>query len=404
MQRIVITGIGCISALGNNTAEFTDKLFNGVSGIAPVERVQVFKSRTKIAAEVKNFNAEAYFSATQLSQMDRHTQFALLATREAVTDAGISFHDALKDRTAIVYGTGIGGQNTQDEGYHKLYAEDGKRLHPFTIPKLMPSAAASHISMEFGITGPSLTTTTACASSAHAIGVAMMMLRSGMVDVAISGGAEAPITASSFLAWEGLRVLSKDGCSPFSGKRGGLVLGEGAGTLILETLEHAQQRGAHIYAELAGFGMCSDAYNLVQPSENGMARAMQLALKDADLQANDISYINAHGTGTPKNDPVETAAIRQVFKHHADSLLVSSTKSMHGHILGASSAIEAIATISAIQQQCAPPTIGFIEKDPACDLDYVFGQARKLKIEAALSNSFAFGGLNAVLAFKRYPS
>ena len=402
MKRIVITGVGCISALGNKTSEFTDKLFNGVSGIAAVERVKVFKARTKIAAEVKNFDAAEHFTATQISQMDRHSLFAIMATREAVADAGIEFSPSLAERTAISYGTGIGGQNTQDEGYYRLYAEDAKRLHPYTVPKLMPSAAASHISMAFGITGPSLTTTTACASSAHSMGVAMMMLRSGMVDVAITGGAEAPITASSFLAWEGLRVLSKDGCSPFSAKRGGLVLGEGAGTLILETLEHAQQRGAKIYAELAGFGMCSDAHNLVQPLEDGMARAMKLALKDANLAPTDIAYINAHGTGTPQNDPVETAAIRAVFEDHADNLLVSSSKSMHGHILGASSAVEAIATIAAITQQCAPPTMGFIETDPACDLDYVFGQSRPQKIEAALSNSFAFGGLNAVLAFKRF--
>ncbi|NRB38599.1 MAG: beta-ketoacyl-[acyl-carrier-protein] synthase family protein [Pseudomonadales bacterium] len=402
MKRIVITGVGCISALGNKTSEFTDKLFNGVSGIAAVERVKVFKARTKIAAEVKNFDAAEHFTATQISQMDRHSLFAIMATREAVADAGIEFSPSLAERTAISYGTGIGGQNTQDEGYYRLYAEDAKRLHPYPVPKLMPSAAASHISMAFGITGPSLTTTTACASSAHSMGVAMMMLRSGMVDVAITGGAEAPITASSFLAWEGLRVLSKDGCSPFSAKRGGLVLGEGAGTLILETLEHAQQRGAKIYAELAGFGMCSDAHNLVQPLEDGMARAMKLALKDANLAPTDIAYINAHGTGTPQNDPVETAAIRAVFEDHADNLLVSSSKSMHGHILGASSAVEAIATIAAITQQCAPPTMGFIETDPACDLDYVFGQSRPQKIEAALSNSFAFGGLNAVLAFKRF--
>jgi nodulation protein E len=402
MTRIVVTGLGCLSALGKGTAEFKQNLFKGVSGISAVERVEVFQARTKIGAELKGFKAEDHFTASQISQMDRHSLIALVATREAIADSGITFNHGLADRTAVVYGTGIGGQNTQDESYHKLYAEGAKRLHPYTVPKLMPSAAASQISMEFGITGPSLTSTTACASSAHAMGIAMMMLRSGMIDVAITGGAEAPITAGAFVAWEGLRVLAKETCSPFSGKRGGLVLGEGGATLILETLEHAEQRGAKIYAELSGFGMCSDAHNLVQPSQDGMARAIRLALNDAALETSDIAYINAHGTGTPQNDPLESGAIRDVFGDHADTLLVSSSKSMHGHVLGASSAIEAIATIAAINEQCAPPTMGFIEPDPACDLDYVFGQSRPLAIRSALSHSFAFGGLNAVLAFSQF--
>jgi len=229
-----------------------------------------------------------------------------------------------------------------------------------------------------------------------------MLLRSGMVDVAITGGAEAPITPGAFVAWEGLRVLAKDTCRPFSADRGGMVLGEGAGALILETLEHAQRRGAHIYAELAGFGMSADAYNLVQPSSDGMAQAMTLALNDARLAASDITYINAHGTGTPQNDPAESAAIRTVFGEHASTLLVSSTKSMHGHLLGGASALEAIATILAIGQQCAPATLGFLAPDPKCDLDYVFNTARAIEITSAMSNSFAFGGLNAVLVFNRF--
>lgn len=408
MNKIVVTGIGCISALGSNQAEFRENLFNGVCGIGLVERIEIVQSRTTIAAEVKNFNEASHFQKKQLAQLDRYSQFALVASREAVSDAGLDFSmiqadgTPLAERTAVVYGTGIGGQNTQDESYQKLYKEGAKKLHPFTVPKVIPSASSSHISMEFGITGPALNTATACASSAHAMGIAMMMLRSGMIDVAITGGAEASITPAAFSAWESLRILAKDTCRPFSGKRGGMVLGEGAGTLILETLEHAERRGATIYAELAGVGMCSDAHQLVQPCAKGMSRAMQLALHDAHLDITDIDYINAHGTGTPQNDPLETSAIRSVFNEHADKLLVSSTKSMHGHVLGATSALEAVATIAAIQAQRAPATIGFIERDPACDLDYVFDQSRPLAINSALSNSFAFGGLNAVLAFNRF--
>ncbi len=402
MMRVVVTGLGCLSPLGNNTNEFTKNLLGGICAIGPVENIEVLQARTKIAAEVKNFSPQKHFTKSQISQMDRFSLLALMATREAVTDANIDFSNGLAERTAIVYGTGIGGQQTQDDNYRQLYAEGAKRVHPFAIPRTMPSAATSQISMEFGITGPSLATTSACASAAHAIGMALLMLRSGMVDVAITGGSEAPITPGSILPWEGLRVLSKTTCSPFSGKRGGMVLGEGAGTLILETLDHAQQRGAKIYAELSGFGMCADACNLVKPSIEGMARAMSLALSDASLVPSDVAYINAHGTGTPQNDPVETSAIRKVFGDHADKLLVSSSKSMHGHLLGASPAIEAIATIAAIQEQCAPPTMGFIEPDPDCDLNYVFGKSQEQEIDSALSNSFAFGGLNAVLAFKRF--
>jgi nodulation protein E len=386
--------------------EFSDSLFAGKCGIGSVEGVDISRSRTTIAAQVKNFAATDHFDESQLAQMDRHAQFALVATREAVLDAGLVFDGVLAPtlcaRTAVVHGTGVGGQQTQDQSYQRLYAENAKRLHPYTVPKLMPSAGASHISMSFGITGPTFTTTSACASSAHAMGVALMMLRAGMIDVAITGGAEAPITPGAFVAWEGLRVLARDTCRPFSADRGGMVLGEGAGALILETLEHAQQRGARIYAELAGFGMSADAHNLVQPAPEGMAQAIRLALNDAQLAPSDIAYVNAHGTGTPQNDPAETAAIRSAFGEHATTLLVSSTKSMHGHLLGAASALEAIATILAIREQRAPATLGFLAPDPLCDLDYVFGAARPLSIASALSNSFAFGGLNAVLAFNRF--
>jgi len=402
MRRVVVTGVGSISALGRDTREFSENLFLGKCGIGTVDGIDVSRSRTSIAAQIKDFVPADHFDEAQLAQLDRHAQFALVATREAVADAGLVFDAALASRTAVVHGTGVGGQQTQDESYRRLYAEGAKRLHPYTVPKLMPSAAASHISMSFGITGPTFTTTSACASSAHAMGIALMMLRTGMVDVAITGGAEAPITPGAFVAWEGLRVLAKDTCRPFSADRQGMVLGEGAGALILETLEHAQQRSVHIYAELAGFGMSADAHNLVQPAPSGMARAITLALSDAQLAPSDIAYINAHGTGTPQNDPSESEAIRTVFGEHANRLLVSSTKSMHGHLLGGASALEAIATILALREQRAPATLGFLRPDPLCDLDYVFEGARSIPIASALSNSFAFGGLNAVLAFKRF--
>lgn len=299
-------------------------------------------------------------------------------------------------------GTGIGGQTTQEENYKKLYGEKAKRLPPLTVPKLIPNAAASHVTMEFGIKGPSFSIASACASAAHSIAQSCMMLRTGLIDVAVTGGSEACITFGTVKGWEALRVTSKTDCRPFSKDRTGMILGEGSGTIVLETLEHAQARGANIYAEVIGFGMSSDAGAIVQPSREGAAQAIRAALKDARLKPEDVQYINAHGTGTPQNDPTETGAIRDVFGTHADQLAVSSTKSMHGHALGAAAALETIAVVSALQQQSAPPTMNYSEPDPQCDLDYVPNQARSMDIDAALCNSFAFGGLNCVLAFKRY--
>jgi nodulation protein E len=402
MKRVVVTGMGCISALGHTQAEFSRKILEGANGISPITLFDTADFQAKIAAEVKDYNEHDLFPEKQLSQIDRFTQFALLATREAVSDASLDFNGSLSERTAVVYGTGVGGQTTQDTNYHRLYALGEKRIHPFTVPKLMPSAGASWITMDLGITGPAFATTSACASAGHAIGVALLMLRSGMADVALTGGSEACITYGTIKAWERLRVLAKDTCRPFCRRRGGLVIGEGAGTLILETLEHAQARGAHIYAELAGFGMSSDASNLIQPLAEGAARAMQGALDDSALEPEEIQYINAHGTGTAQNDPTETRAIKAVFGSHAEQLAVSSTKSMHGHTLGATAALEAIAAITALHEQTAPPTMNYLEPDPQCDLDYVPNKARSMSITAALSNSFAFGGLNTVLAFRLF--
>jgi len=300
-----------------------------------------------------------------------------------------------------VTGSCVGGQTTEDEGFHGLYAMNNPRTHPLTIPKTMANAGASRISFEYGITGPVYTISTACSSANHAIGQAFWMVRSGAVDLAITGGSEAPFSRGLLKSWEAMRVVSPDTCRPFSRDRRGLILGEGAAMLVLEPLERAQARGAKIWGEITGFGMSSDAHHLTQPSAVGGARAMRAALADAGERAlESIGYINAHGTGTPANDITETEAIREVFGARADQLLISSTKSMHGHALGAAGALEAAAALLALHCGIIPPTANFTEPDPACNLDVVPNAPRKASVEAALSNSFAFGGLNAVLAFR----
>ena len=408
--RIVITGLGIVSPIGLNVADFRQALFNGVSGIRPITRYDDRNVGMRIAGEIRDFDPRDHFTEKALHLTDRFAQFAVVSAREAVADSGLDYQSAadhkyapggLGQRTAIVHGAGIGGQDTQEENYRKLH-QGAKRLHPFTIPKLMPNAGASRISMEFGVTGPSLTTATACASSAHAMAVAVLLLRSGQADVAIAGGAESCINHGAMNAWKSLRVTSTEACRPFSGKRSGMVIGEGGATLILETLKHAQARGARIHCELTGIGMSADAGNMIQPAVDGAALALQACLNDADLAPEDVDYINAHGTGTPQNDPTETAAIRQVFGAHADRLAVSSTKSIHGHALGGAAALESVATVLAIRQQTAPATLNYLEPDPKCDLDYTPNQARPMEIRHALSNSFAFGGLNAVLGFARF--
>jgi len=403
MKRIVVTGMGCISALGHDCNEFSRKLLRGESGIGPITEFDTEDLIVKVAAEVKDYDGSVLFPEKQLAQIDRFSQFALLASKEAIADSGLDLKGRLSERTAVVHGTGVGGQSTQETSSYRIF-EGAKRLHPFTVARLMPSAGASWISMEFGIIGPTFATTSACASSGHAIAMALMMMRAGMADVAVTGGSEASVTAGTIRAWEGLRVMAKDTCRPFCRTRGGMVIGEGAGTLILETLEHAQARGAKIYAELIGVGMSADAHNLIQPLAEGAARAMRAALDDAGVSPEAVDYINAHGTATAQNDPTETEAIHAVFGSHAARIAVSSTKSMHGHTLGASSALEAIAAIVALNEQIAPPTANFREPDPQCDLDYVPNTARPMHIEVALSNSFAFGGLNTSLLFRRYPT
>jgi nodulation protein E len=356
--------------------------------------------RFRNAAVVRNYDPAAHFTPSGIDHLDRFAQFGVVAAREAVLDAGIEWTDALRQRTAVVTGSGIGGQSTQDAGFEAVYKRGRDRVHPLTIPRTMANAATSQICMEFCATGPAFTLSTACSSSNHAIGLALQLLRSGAADVVLTGGCEAPLSFGLLKAWEAMRVVSPDTCRPFCRDRRGIILGEGAGMIVLEPLEIARERGAHIYAELAGAGMSADAGHITQPTVEGPVRAIRAALADAAMPIEEVGYINAHGTGTLSNDPAETGAIREVFGALADRLAISSTKSMHGHALGAAGAIEAVATLLAMREGVLPPTANFTEADPLCDLDYIPNVARPATIKAALSNSFAFGGLNAVLAFR----
>ncbi len=402
MRRVVVTGVGMISPLGRTKDEFWQALCECRSGIAPITNIRTEGLIVAIAAEIKGFEESDHFEKAQLPLLDRFSQLALVAAREAIADSGLEFGDGIGARTATIIGTGAGAQNTLDDNYWRVYSEGAKRLHPLTIPRLMFNAPASHITMEHGLTGPAFAVASACSSTAHAVGQAFHMVRSGLADVAVTGGTEACITYGTMKGWEALRIMASDTCRPFSKGRTGMVLGEGAGIYILEELEHARARGAEIYAEMAGLGMSSDAGNIVQPSADGAARAMRAALDDAGLEASDIGYVNAHGTGTTANDITETEALHMVFGDHAARLAVSSTKSMHGHALGAAAALELAAAILAVRDGILPPTANYTERDPRCDLDYVPNEARELAIEAALTNSFAFGGLNAVLAVRRF--
>ncbi|MEZ5426797.1 MAG: beta-ketoacyl-[acyl-carrier-protein] synthase family protein [Pyrinomonadaceae bacterium] len=401
-RRVVITGIGIVSAPGNNCEEFSQNLFAGKSAIKEITSVDTSTIRFKKAAEVRGFDPQEHFDDAKLMVLMRFAQFAVVAARQAVSDASVEWTEELRERTAIITGAGSGGLANLDFEYHELYALNRIRPRPLMVAKAMSNAGASHISMEFGITGPTYTITTACSSASHAIGQAFWHVRQGLVDMALTGGSETPFGFANLKAWEGMRVVSPDTCRPFCRDRSGMILGEGGAMLFLETLESARKRGAEIYAEIVGFGMSADANHLTQPLAKGASKAMKDALRDGGLEPEEIGYINAHGTATQANDVMETEAIRQVFGDQAKRLAVSSTKSMHGHTLGAAGAIEAVATVLALKNGVLPPTANFTEADPECDLDYIPNEAREVKVEAALSNSFAFGGLNATLAFKRW--
>ncbi len=399
MNRVVITGIGVVSPVGCELQSFWDALVQGRSGIGPITTIPTERLTARIAAEVRDYRPEAHFTARAIALMDRVAQFGVVAARSALADAGLVLDENLARRTAAIIGTGVGGQLSQDEAYHRLYGENAARLHPFTIPRLMVNSASSHISMDLGIRGPTFTIASACASGTHALGVALDMVRTGRVPMALAGGVEACLAVGTIKGWEALRVLSNDTCRPFSRTRSGLVLGEGAAILVLETLDAARARGARTYAELRGYGMTADAADVTAPDAEGEAAAMRAALADAGLPVDAIDYINAHGTGTALNDATETAAIRAVFGEHAKRLAVSSCKAVLGHGLGAAGALEAAATALALHHGILPPTANFEEPDPACDLDVIPNIARQQQAAHALSNSFAFGGLNAVLVF-----
>jgi nodulation protein E len=400
--RVAVTGIGSISSLGHNVGEIWAALEAGKSGVGPLTQVPLDQVNIKIAAEVKNYDETKRFDERELLVYDRFTQFALISAREAVADAGIDFKKdaALGLETAVIVASGVGGWSTIDQAFYYLHKLGKPRAHPLTIPRMMISAAASQVSMKFGLKGPAFCISSACSSSNHAIGEAYWMIRTGRARAALAGGSEAEISLTSQRSWESLRVMASDTCRPFSKDRKGMVLGEGAGILVLERMDDAKKRGAKIYCEMAGYGLSADAGDIVIPDADGAARAMRQALETAGLGPDDVDYINAHGTGTQLNDTTEVKAIKTIFGPAATKLMVTSTKSMHGHALGAASALEAVATVKAIKEGVVPPTANYLGPDPECDLDHVPNTARKAKLRAALSNSLAFGGLNAVVAFK----
>jgi len=401
-RRVAVTGIGAISAFGHSYADLWAGVSAGQSGIRPLTLIPAGALRFPNAAEVPGYDSSRYFDEKEALLLDRFAQFAAVAAREAVQTSGVGFTPDLGERTAIVLGCSGGGKATEDDGFHHLYGLKEPRVSPLTIARAMSNAGASRVSFEYGITGPVYTVSTACSSANHAIGQAFRMIRSGEVEIAIAGGSEAPLSMGFLKAWEAMRVVSPDTCRPFSRDRRGLILAEGAAVLVLEPFERARARGAAILGEIAGFGMSSDAHHMTQPSAAGAARAMRAALDDAELAPEAVDYVNAHGTGTLANDATETEAIKTVFGAHTRNLLVSSTKSMHGHALGAAGALEAAATLGALRCGLIPPTANFTTSDPACDLDVVPNNPRAAEIEYAISNSFAFGGLNAVVLFRKY--
>ena len=401
MNRVVITGLGVVSPVGATLEEFWSAVVDGRSGIGQITIIPTERLNVRIAAQVGNFDPLAHFDPRRANHLDRVAQFAVVAARAAIRDAQIEVDEELSRKIACVVGTGVGGQNTQDDQYFRLYAQNSSKLHPLTIPRLMFNAAASHVSMDLHLKGPTYTVATACASGTHAIGQAFHMVRSGQAPLAIAGGTEACITVGTMKGWEALRVLSSDTCRPFSMTRSGLVLGEGSAMMVLEPREHAVKRGARIYAELLGFGMSADAADLTAPDVDGGTRAMEAALHDARTNVDEVDYVNAHGTGTVANDRTETAALHQVFRSCPERLAVSSSKGVLGHSLGAAGALELAATALAIDRKVIPPTANFEEPDPECDLDVVPNVARQGCIRKAMSNSFAFGGLNAVLVLGR---
>lgn len=401
MRRVVITGAGSLNPLGANVPATYAAMKAGACAIGPLTCRDVDRLNVQIGAEIKGFAPEAHFARNVLPLLDRFTQIALVSAREAMAQSRLSLNDESCLRAGVVLGTAGGGNLTVDDNYRTVY-EDGKnRVHPFVVPRLMHNAAASHVSMEFGLKGPGFTVSTACASANHAMGQALMMIRAGLADVMLTGGSEAMLGFGGIKAWEGLRVLSRDTCRPFSRNRSGMVQGEGGAVFVFEERDHALARGATILAEVAGFGMSSDASDIVMPDRDGPVRAMRMALADAGLGPEAVGYVNAHGTGTAANDRTEAQALTEVMGAHLAECPVSSTKSMHGHLIGGTSAVELLACLMALQDGVIAPTVNFTEPDPDCALDVVPNTARDAHVDAVMSNAFAFGGLNAVIVLRR---
>ncbi|MBM3754292.1 MAG: beta-ketoacyl-[acyl-carrier-protein] synthase family protein [Acidobacteria bacterium] len=398
-RRVVVTGIGCVSALGGNAREFWDACRAGRSGIGPIGGIDMTGIRFSNGAQAREFDASKHFDEKQLVPLDRFAQLAIVAAREAMGQAALGLSAEEKQRAAIVTGSCYGGKASEDAGFHSLYYDRSPRVHPLTIPRLMANAGASALTLELGWQGPVWTVSTACSSANHAIGQAFWLVRHGIADVALAGGSEAPFTYGSMKAWEALRVVSPDTCRPFSKNRAGMVLGEGAAMLVLEPLERAVARGVTVLAEIVGFGMGADAHHITQPSAAGAARVIGLALADGGVAAESVGVVNAHGTGTAVNDVAESSALRTVFGSHLDAMRVTSTKSLHGHALGAAGALEAVATICGLRGQAVAPTANFVEADPETVTPVT--SFVPFAHEVAISNSFAFGGLNAVLVMRR---
>lgn len=408
MRRVVVTGMGLISPLGNDPAAVFDRLLAGDSGIRRLPETFNKRLASRIAAPAE-FDGEQRLPAARLRMLDRVSQFALAACGQALADAQLALEDEDANQIGVSIGTGMGGAHSTDNAYQRVYEQQSDRVEPFSVILAMNNAPASWIGIEHGLQGPNLTYSTACSSSAVAIGEAARRIAHGEVQVMIAGGAEAPLTFGTLKAWEALKALAQEdvenpaaSCKPFARNRTGLVLGEGAAILVLEDAEHARLRGARLHAEVAGYGLATDTEHITRPSIGGQAKAMALALASAGLAPSDIGYINAHGTGTQANDAVETAAIKEVFGAAAGACPISSTKSMHGHLLGAAGALEFIIAILALQRRVVPPTAHLRIRDPDCDLDYVAEGARQIEaLTAVMSNSFAFGGTNAVLIARR---
>jgi 3-oxoacyl-[acyl-carrier-protein] synthase II len=409
-RRVVVTGLGAITPIGNNVNEYWENLCKGISGVDTITRFDPKDVKTKFAAEVKNYKPEDHFDRKEVRTLDLFSQFALIAADEAVKDSQLDLNSIDKDRVGVVFGSGIGGLKTSEEQHEVFFKQGPQRISPFYIPMLISDIAAGHISIKYGFTGPNFATTSACATSAHALANALYIIQRGSADVIVAGGSEAVITPMAVGGFNSLRAIStwndrpQEASRPFDKERNGFVMGEGGGILILEEYEHAKKRGAKIYAEIVGAGLSADAYHITAPAPGGVgqAKSMKWALEDGNVKPEEVEYINAHGTSTPLNDASETAAIKSVFCEHAYKLLISSNKSMIGHLLGAAAAVEAIATVLTLKNGLIPPTINLTVPDPECDLNYCPNTAVKADVNYALSNSFGFGGHNVSLLFKKY--